>query len=284
MGGFLEIQRLKAEFNWSGPLPNEDGVRIPNLRRRADISFPDDSYDDHAINDEGLGVWGDIRLQEINQLMIKHRLSVIWEVGAGNGAVCIGLSQLGRVAIAVEPLYGGACYIAEKGLVSFGSTLEELNLPSNSIPSIGLFDVLEHIDEPSAMLGELYRVLSKDGLLLLTVPAHQSLFSHHDTSIGHFRRYSVSDLASSLDAAGFELVNSRFLFSFLVPMAWLLRVLPEKMGVKMSGVAIKSARTQFRIAQLLSPVFKFIVAIEKPLRLPFGLSILAVARPKKLAP
>lgn len=275
-----ELKRLSTELNWIGPSPNQDGVRVPENPSGAAISFPDDSWDDQAINDEGMGVWADIRLQEIHRIMLENKVSAIWEVGAGNGAVCIGLAELGHEAVAVEPLYGGARYIAEQGLVSYGSTLDELRLPSNSIPSIGVFDVLEHIENPVPMLKEFSRVLSKDGLLLITVPAHQFLFSEYDASIGHFRRYSISDLQSSLAEAGFELVSSRFLFSFLVPLAWILRVLPEKLGLKSSATSRSSARTQFRIAELLSPVFRLLVATEKIFRLPFGLSILAVARPK----
>lgn len=275
-----EIKRLESEFRWIGPIPNKDGVRVSDTSSGTAISFPDDSWDDKEVNDEGMGVWADIRLMEIHEVMVKNGLSTIWEVGAGNGAVCIGLSKLGRDAIAVEPLYGGARYIAEQGLVSYCATLEDLGLPTSSIPSIGVFDVLEHIEDPMPMLKEFSRVLDKDGLLLITVPAHQFLFSKYDSSIGHFRRYSTSELKSSLTAAGFELVSARFLFSFLVPIAWVLRVLPEKMRLKNSGTSRSSARNQLRIAQLLSPLFRFLVATEKILRLPFGLSIVAVARPK----
>ncbi len=281
MKNSTEMIRLESEFGWTSPLPNTNGVRLPEISNHSPISFPEDSWDDKAVNDEGVGVWGEIRLREIHLLMLKHGLSTIWEVGAGNGAVCLGLSALGHEAIAVEPLYGGAKYIAEKGLTSFGSTLNELRLPNNSIPSIGVFDVLEHIEETGPMLQEFARVLQKDGLLLISVPAHEFLFSKYDSSIGHFRRYSKVKLRDSLGAAGFELVSCRFLFSFLVPMAWLLRVFPEKLGVGKSSNPIQKGRTQLKLANALSPLFRFGIAIEKLLRLPFGLSLIAVARSKQ---
>jgi SAM-dependent methyltransferase len=180
----------------------------------------------------------------------------------------------------VEPLYGGAKYIASQGIISFCSTLEDLKLPHNSIEAIGVFDVLEHIEDPIPMLQEFARVLGKCGLLFISVPAHQFLFSEYDSSIGHYRRYSVSELESSLAAADFELVKARYLFSFLVPLAWLLRVLPEKLGFNSSATSRKSTRTHFRIAQLFSPLFRALVALEKILRPPFGLSIIALARPR----
>jgi hypothetical protein len=142
--------------------------------------------------------------------------------------------------------------------------------------------VLEHIEDPVPMLQEFCRVLNNEGLLLITVPAHQCLFSKYDSSIGHFKRYSVSELRSSLKAAGFELMSVRYLFSFLVPLAWLLRVLPEKFGFQSKEPVKDTTLRQFRIAQLLSPVFRFFVTVEKILRLPFGLSILAVAKPQDM--
>jgi hypothetical protein len=275
-----EIPRLEAEHGWTSPPANAEGVRVPRIPVKSFISFPEDSYDNKSLNEEGFGVWGEIRLREIHSLMVKHRLSTIWEVGAGNGSVCLGLAGCGIQAVAVEPLYPGAKYIADRGVTSFASTLEQLNLPDNSIECLGVFDVLEHIEEPILMLKEFSRVLKKNGLLLITVPAHQFLFSKHDTSIGHFRRYSKSKLRGSLEAAGFELVSCQFLFSFLVPIAWLLRVLPEKLALRKSTDSIRMGRAQIRIADALSPVFRLGIAIEKLLGLPFGLSLVAVARPR----
>jgi SAM-dependent methyltransferase len=45
--------------------------------------------------------------------------------------------------------------------------------------SISLMDVLEHVDEQDALLGELYRVLQDDGVLILTVPGRH-VFSFLD--------------------------------------------------------------------------------------------------------
>ena len=275
-----ELKRLETEFNWTAPCPNQEGVRVPKIAIEDGISFPADSWDDAELNDEGLGVWGGVRLQEINRIMENQGISTLWEIGAGNGAVCLGLSSRGYEVVAVEPLYGGARYLANQGLVSFASTLEALELPNNSIPAIGVFDVLEHIMEPLPMLGEFARVIEKNGFLLISVPAHQFLFSEHDSSIGHFRRYSRHSLSELLDQAGFELISLRFLFSFLVPVAWILRVIPEKLGFGRGADPIKRGRTQLRIANATSIIFRLIASIERLIPLPFGLSILAVARPK----
>jgi len=277
----LELQRLLTQHSWNGFVLNEDGVRLPIKTGHTKISFPSESWDDNDINSEGMGVWAEIRLHEIHSLMSEYEISTFWEVGSGAGAVCLGLSKMGYEAIAIEPLYAGALFTASRGVVSFACTFEELNLPAASIPAIGVFDVLEHIKDPTNLLREFGRVLSKDGKLVISVPAHPFLFSDYDSSIGHYRRYTVTELRRSLANAGFDLIHYQYLFSFLVPLAWALRVLPGKFRTVDSVKSAKHARTQFRIAQKLSPVFRFLVWLERVLKPPFGLSIIAIAIPTK---
>jgi SAM-dependent methyltransferase len=275
-----ELVRLKSDFGWSAYELDKESVGLPLKQNNADISFPSDTWDDREFNEGGMGVWADIRLQQIKAQMTKNGISTIWEVGSGNGAVCLGLAKNGYVALAVEPLYSGARFTANAGLPSFACTLEDLSLPTGSLSAVGAFDVLEHIEDPHPLLKEFARVLSSDGMLLITVPAHPFLFSRYDSSIGHFRRYTLKEFKASLDKAGFELVHSIHLFAFLVPIAWLLRVLPEKLGFNKNPSTNADARKQFKIAQVLEPVFRTLFVVESLLKLPFGLSILAVARPK----
>jgi SAM-dependent methyltransferase len=52
-----------------------------------------------------------------------------------------------------------------------------------------LMDVLEHVDDDFALLSELMAASSPGTYFLLTVPADESLWSEHDESFGHYRRY-----------------------------------------------------------------------------------------------
>jgi SAM-dependent methyltransferase len=281
MNDLPELVRLKSEFGWSAYELDNESVGQPLKNDKSDISFPSDTWDDDDFNEGGMGVWADIRLKQINAQMTKHGISTIWEVGSGNGAVCLGLAKKGYEVLAIEPLYSGARFTASQGVPSFACTLEELSLPTGSLSAVGAFDVLEHIEDTHPLLTEFARILSSDGLLFITVPAHPFLFSEFDSSIGHFRRYTSRELKASLSKAGFELVHFSHLFAFLVPIAWLVRVLPEKLGSSKKASANADARKQFKIAQMLEPIFRALSAIENILRLPFGLSILAVARPKE---
>ena len=66
-------------------------------------------------------------------------------------------------------------------------------------------EVLEHIEDDHAALKNWFELVRPGGHLLLSVPAHQHLFSAEDEMAGHFRRYSRRDLEKKLVAAGFEL-------------------------------------------------------------------------------
>ena len=79
-----------------------------------------------------------------------------------------------------------------------------------------LCDVIEHVADDRALLELVRGRLSKNGQALITVPAFQLLFSHHDRALKHFRRYSLRQLQSVIGAAGFELVDSGYLFGSLL--------------------------------------------------------------------
>jgi hypothetical protein len=57
-----------------------------------------------------------------------------------------------------------------------------------------LTDVLEHIEDDRAMFSELVAAARPGCYFLLTVPADPALWSEHDESFGHFRRYDRARL------------------------------------------------------------------------------------------
>ena len=57
-----------------------------------------------------------------------------------------------------------------------------------------MMDVLEHVSDDGAFLALSVGKLRPGGVLILTVPAFNGLFSAHDKFLRHFRRYSRSEL------------------------------------------------------------------------------------------
>ena len=156
----------------------------------------------------------------------------LWDIGSGPGVVSGYLEQRGIPCIAVEPNRGGVLASAKRGLPSIESDLVSLRLPDASVGRIGLFDVLEHVEHRGDLLREIWRVLSTDGDLILTVPALNWLWSAADEEAGHFIRYSQRSIRKELAKNGFEIQRSQYFFASLVLPLLLLRALPYRLGIK----------------------------------------------------
>lgn len=76
-------------------------------------------------------------------------------------------------------------------------------------------DVVEHVEDDGAFVDRLAGWLRPNGHLIVTVPAHQSLFGPHDVALGHFRRYSRSGLVDLLEGHGLDVTESGHLFTSL---------------------------------------------------------------------
>jgi len=64
------------------------------------------------------------------------------------------------------------------------------------------FDVMEHIEFPERPLQAIWRGVKPGGAVLITIPACPSLWSGHDVSLHHFRRYTPDTLRELAASAG----------------------------------------------------------------------------------
>jgi SAM-dependent methyltransferase len=274
----LEIKRLEG-LGWRDFSVNDSGLRIAKNLLESEVSFPSESYSPEKGNSESSGIWASHRAKKISQIMNNLGKNIMWEVGSGDGNVAISLRDRNQVVIGIEPLCSGAAVTSMAGIRTYLGTLDSLELPSESIEVIGAFDVLEHIERPEELLKEIYRVLKPDGIFLMTVPAHQWLYSDFDKSIGHFRRYSRRALRDSLMQSGFEQNQLNFMFSLFVVPAFLLRRLPSLLGRnRNSQSTIQSVKRQNQLLSLLRPFLSVLLAIERILNLPIGLSLIGVSK------
>jgi SAM-dependent methyltransferase len=186
--------------------------------------------------------------------------------------------------VAVEPLGKGASTIAARtGATVLCSTLEQLCLPPKCLAVVGLFDVIEHISDPMAMLTEVHRVLEPGALVVLTVPAMPVLWSDADEAAGHARRYRRRDLDELMASCAFERVRSEYLFASLVVPALLLRVLPYRLGRRQrSDETFAMTSRHLRPPSIVDSTIRTLLDLEhsaaRHLRLPFGTSVLGVYR------
>ncbi len=196
----------------------------------------------------------------------------VLEVGAGTGTLTRFLRSRDRVrATDVDAQY---VHLLERRFEHDGnvavSAYDLAGEPSADVATqrydtIVCLNVLEHIADDERALLRLHDLLEPAGQLILLVPAHQALFGTMDEAIGHFRRYERASLLRQLREAGYH-VQANFFVNATSVVGWWLngRVLGRR-GVP--GV-------QARLANRLVPLFR----IERKLRLPFGISLVAVAR------
>jgi ubiquinone/menaquinone biosynthesis C-methylase UbiE len=273
-----ELERLR-ELGWRDFPRSVQGIHVAAHIDHQSISFPKDSYSSQEGNLEAEGFWAVTRAKKIRKILNLQSVDLMWEVGSGHGNVAILLKNYGTAVIAIEPLEQGTLVTANSGIRSYVGTLDKLQFPKNSIKCIGIFDVLEHLENPNEVLDEIYRVLEPGGLLVTSVPAHQWLFSDFDKSIGHFRRYSRKEIVSTLEDSGFLNNMTQFVFSFLVLPAFVLRTVPSKFGRKHTSAETKeTTKNHQKMLKLLQPILELLLILENFLRIPFGLSLISVSK------
>jgi len=205
---------------------------------RSDISYPE----------EGNSICFQL---EDNSFWFEHRNSVIVEVirkfpppggeylldvGGGNGFVASAIEKNGINAIIVEPGRTGILNAKKRGVNNLVcSSLEDLQIKESSIPAIGLFDVLEHIEKDKDFLAQIYKILKFEGRIYLTVPAYNFLWSGEDIYAGHYRRYNLDTITTIFEEAGFYIEYKTYFFSILPVAVFFFRSLLFKIGLKKKG-------------------------------------------------
>lgn len=162
---------------------------------------------------------------------------------------------------------------ATRGLAVAQGALPSLPVSGQGADVVLLLDVLEHLDDRAGALVEARRVLVEDGRVVVTVPAHPWLWSATDDALGHRCRFRRRHLEELLVDAGFEVVLSTHVFSWLVVPVWIERQVLARgrpaLGLERSGPLID------RVALVLTAVERLTIG---RLRLPVGSSLLAVGR------
>jgi SAM-dependent methyltransferase len=229
------------------------------------------TFDDHVSRSND--VWANFKyhltLKILNRKFGVGSRSRVYDLGCGSGYFCSKLSRLGFEVIGVEP-DPEAYALASASYQSIGASF--LNLPIDKIniesdaDVIIMHDVLEHIDAEHATLLSVAALLKDPGLLIISVPASELLFGHHDRQLGHFRRYSKSSLRRALNPL-FHIHSIRYIgASGIVPILLFSRLLKTSYPV--------SSQASIPLSQR---IFGWLLHVEWFLHLPFGGGLIVVA-------
>lgn len=206
------------------------------------------------------------------------------DIGGGNGFVARGLTQAGFPVVVVEPAGEAARHAADRGLDPVVcATLDDAGFVPGSLPAVGLFDVLAHQADDTAVLASIARALRPDGRLYLTVPAYAWLWSDDDAAAGHQRRYTRGSLTRVVEAAGFALETDTYLFAPLLLPVLLGRAIPSTLRRRQAAEGEAPAPRPSPIAGDAGALTAWLLDLEAWWfghvgAVPFGTSVLLVAR------
>jgi ubiquinone/menaquinone biosynthesis C-methylase UbiE len=204
----------------------------------------------------------------------------ILDVGCGTGANMSAFSKLGT-AIGLDASAEALRFCRTRGLDGLvHSGIEDLPFAAEAFEIVTALDVLEHIDDDLHGLREIHRICRRDGLLLITVPAYGFLWSEHDEALKHRRRYTAHELRNKLTLTGFEVVRTSY---FITSVFFPILALRIWQGIAKSSTHPKTSH--YIPPRWINASLIGLLGLERLLfrrmNLPFGVSIVALARPQE---
>ena len=127
------------------------------------------------------------------------------------------------------------------------------NIPvdDNTFDIVMLAEVIEHLENPIAVLNECYRVLKKDGKIVVTIPFLNAL--HADPY--DFQRWTDIKIENVFNKSGFKLINIK-------PMGGKAAVIYDLLNFSQTPTSFNT-RILRKILKVSSPIFKI---LDKPNR------------------
>ncbi len=219
----------------------------------------------------------------------------VLEVGCGTGVVLAQLQRLfpdGRL-IGMDLFEEGLKFARQRfqGTLIQGDVFQHFF--EQPFDLIGAFDVIEHLDDDEKILRRFWQEIRPGGHLIVTVPAHQGLWSYFDDLAHHRRRYAPAELECKLVSAGFADIYVTQFMAALFPPMWLKRRLLGEQAAKLSQASPQqqqaAVESDLRVSPFVNWLFELFLRpevffIRHRLRVPLGTSLLALAtRPAQTA-
>ena len=223
--------------------------------------------------------WFTARRTVLSALIRRHAMppegARVLDMGSGSGGNMEMLSEFGRVE-GIEYDAPAREIAAARGIgpVAPGGLPDALDVEDGRYDLIGFFDVLEHIEHDVASLAALGSKLTPDGRLVLSVPALPWLWSEHDVTHHHFRRYTATSLRAAIEQAGLKADGVGYFNTLLFPVALVQRLVQKTTGLGKSAAGMPSPA----VNSALRGIFGLEQHLIGRVPMPIGLSLWAVVR------
>lgn len=192
----------------------------------------------------------------------------VLEVGCGTGNVSSFLAKKGYEVTGCE-FYTDAINRAWPGFMIVQGDASILPFEDDSFDIVGLFDVIEHFQNDITLIKEARRVVRKDGIIVITVPAREELWRWIDEIALHKRRYTKEKIKKLFREANLNTLLIEYLFmSLYMPMKYIRSKDKNDDLFKINRF----------LNSLLYKLFDIERIISKVLPLPIGTSLIGIAQ------
>lgn len=203
------------------------------------------------------------------------------DAGCGTGIMLSDMSRFGE-ATGSDISEDALEFCRRRGLKNLVKADLTQRLPFNdgSFDFVTILGVLynDAIKDDAAVYRELYRVLKKGGILVADEGAFKFLVSRHNIRVGGTRRYLLKELRGLLEGAGFAVLKISYWNMFLFPLFYAAKLLDSFLTDTGRGLSDMDKPLPKPFNWLFTRLLYAESALMRFFRLPFGTSIIAVAK------
>jgi SAM-dependent methyltransferase len=217
---------------------------------------------------------------------MSRRDGNVLDIGCGAGNMIHHLARYGRVQ-GIEVDARPVAMARARGYdVRQGDATRGIPFPDAAFDLVTALDVIEHVEDDEAILREAYRVARPRGILAITTPAFQSLWSYNDEINGHKRRYAPHELRARVERAGFRVRRLTFGFFLVFPISAPLILLRNRLGTKKQLRSHHLSQDEYQVEMepvsppvnaLLRAVGRLEATLVARVDLPVGTSLMCIA-------
>ena len=158
------------------------------------------------------------RLRRAHDIMALAPRGRVLDVGCGRGIMLALLKRAGWEVVGTQVSKNAAAYARDTlGIEVIEGDLHAAQFPSGSFNVVTLYQVLEHLPNPSAYLNEIHRLLKPGGWFILDVPNAGGFEARHFGCawLGwdpprHLYHFTPEVLTAAAERRGFRVVTTRF--------------------------------------------------------------------------
>lgn len=221
------------------------------------------------------------QLQSLNKRQKDGNKQSLLDFGCGTGINLVHFSQTFD-AFGADFSIDAIRFCKQRGLknvrlLRLSNNHNETNPFNKDFDFITLLDVLEHIKNEKKYLSILSNWLKESGILFLTVPAYQWLWSGEDNVSLHIRRYTKKQLTEVIEESGFKIVKISYFNTLLFPFQ-AITILLKRLFSPTSQNKTNLNEMPNSINRILEKIMSFESNLLMKYNLPFGGSILCICR------